>query len=1229
MALRVKLLFTLSAFGLGLGLLALEVIPWDAHSGVAPGDPSRAGACVVRPDGRGDFPTIQTAVDAQEPGGVILLADGRFTGPGNRDIALGEKSLTLGSLGGVPDRCVIDCQGSAGEPHRGFVMRGTDAATVTIQGIEICNGYAEQGGGAECHGVSPAFHNCVFTNNHAARVGGAVVIANDTDPAFRNCVFSANHAGLSGGGIYSCHAFPRMSGCIFADNACTDAGSAVYLSVGRADDTGRGKLAEREIDRFPAHIESYPEITDCTFSGNQGNGSAGVICLVYCSPRIANTSIVNNSGPAIMQNSFSYPALLGCNIHGNSGGDWTGFVGEQLGINGNESEPPREGSRRWLPWLATTDPGSAARSAGEPEPCSSSIAERKRLWDNRELLIELKNRAWFREIRGNYAEAEALFRELLATHRRLLSGDHPRIATSLEDLAYVLYERGDYAEAEDLYREALAMRRALGPCNQIDMAVSLTKLAMLLEKIGKSDEAEALLREALCLHGPGTEGDSLQVAKALDNLALVLLDRGDLIGAEGQLRRVLGIYERDHVDWSTDLAWVRHHLGRTLVRRQETAEAESLYRGALDSRLDRFGREHPLVAQSLLSLGDCRLLLGDDTGAEAYYRQSAAIFETVRATVGPGTSRATFMESPYVRLASVLLLQGKQAEAWVAIEKARGRVMADLLTAADRRAQGPEPMSGADSLERTLGELEGQLRALEGAQATDRNLVGAELSEVVAKKREETRTRLLETQAAWSLATQDVGTRAGTPGEHTFDLPRIQSALDSRTAVLGWLDFDLESQMNVCAGYVIRADGPVVWETLDAGPSRPPGLRPEFCSAFRDSLMIPRAPYTPFRGDGALADAARQLCEAWIDPLLPHLEGIDRLIVVPSGPMLGVPIEAGRDASGRYLGERFSICYAPSVTTFTWLREEARSRPGNPAPTALLLGDPPFAPHHLQAMLASSHSGDAASSGSTDQAPSDSGADEFGPSPSESFLRSALAGDCGALSLLPRLAWTEAEITHLKKLLPGSTVLLGPDASESAILELAHADQLRRFDILHLATHALISDERPERSALVLSQVSNGDPLQAALAGQPVVDGLLTADEIVRELHLDADLVTLSACQTALGRTVPGEGYFGLASAFLQAGTRSLVVSLWRVSDRATARLMARFYEYLTGAAAPPGDPHGVGVGAEIPGRRMSKTRALQLAKEWLRDYRAPDGRREFEHPAFWAGFVLIGDPGE
>jgi len=157
-------------------------------------------------------------------------------------------------------------------------------------------------------------------------------------------------------------------------------------------------------------------------------------------------------------------------------------------------------------------------------------------------------------------------------------------------------------------------------------------------------------------------------------------------------------------------------------------------------------------------------------------------------------------------------------------------------------------------------------------------------------------------------------------------------------------------------------------------------------------------------------------------------------------------------------------------------------------------------------------------------------------------------------------------------------------ASKANVL---HNPLLTDAERIHFAVHGFLDAERPQLSALVL-------------APAPGERGYLTVREIFN-LRLRADLIVLSACETGVGKQVEGEGILGLARAFLFAGAKSVVVSLWNVSDRGAVELMPRFYREL--------------------GPQTSKARALQQAK------RAIVAQGKWANPYFWAPFILVGDP--
>src|SRR5262249_2417182 len=143
-----------------------------------------------------------------------------------------------------------------------------------------------------------------------------------------------------------------------------------------------------------------------------------------------------------------------------------------------------------------------------------------------------------------------------------------------------------------------------------------------------------------------------------------------------------------------------------------------------------------------------------------------------------------------------------------------------------------------------------------------------------------------------------------------------------------------------------------------------------------------------------------------------------------------------------------------------------------------------------------------------------------------------------AFAPLPGTRW---EVEAIAQLFPQPEVLLGSKANEQELEQLAAADRLRAFRYLHFATHGVLDDQVALRSALILSQDRLADPLAQALAGKEVYNGRVTAEQIRRTWKLDADLVTLSACQTGLGQLRGGEGYVGFSQALFLAGARSLV----------------------------------------------------------------------------------------
>jgi CHAT domain-containing protein/tetratricopeptide (TPR) repeat protein len=871
----------------------------------------------------------------------------------------------------------------------------------------------------------------------------------------------------------------------------------------------------------------------------------------------------------------------------------------------------------------------------------------------------LNNLASLHKDLGRYPEAVDELRRALAIRRRHLSPDDPALASTLHSLGTTLIELAEYAEADTLLRESLAIKgRTVGEADA-SYARTLLSLGDVQDNLGDRGGAEVLYRRALATAHAALGDDHLDVAHARQQLGMHLKEQGDCEEARKLVEEALDVKRRILGEEHQDVATVLENLAGILDRCRDYAAAESLRREAYARQVAHLGPEHPSSVMSLAELarlkihmrayaeaeslssealgiarsiyppgdleiarleyklavsrdwlGDydgaaplfedaiaiCRRALGnthpdveialrgqghlylasgDLERAAASLTEAAEIFESARARAGSGMARATFLEPPHALLAATQLLRGRPDDAWPAVERDRGRVLADLLMDADRRSLNAAEREAERALNSELMDREREFDALRKS-ASD-------------SLREEARGRLLEAETRWTMFQRDIAAHYPVGEGQVYSLERVQAALPPRTAIIGWLDVDFVEDSCLAWGYVVRGEGPVSWFRVEdvGSEAKDP---PEWLGRFVKDLRDPNS-------NGASVEGARRLWKARFAPLEPALNGIDDLIVIPTGPTAGIPLECLIDASGASLGERFAISYIPSCTVFAWLTERSHERMA--WKRALLMGDPPFSDADLVEMEHEAAGGGAA------------------PPPIRQKSFRAAAEDRGALSDLPRLPGTRKEVAAIDSVLDEATSLLGGAASEQAIVQRVESGKLAEYDVLHFATHAIVDHRQPEHSALVLSLAKLPDPEKEAIRGERIIDGLITAEEVLREWHINADLVTLSACESGLGKEVGGEGTVGFAHAFFQAGARSVLVSLWRVDDRATSLLMQRFYENVTGAYS---DKRAGRVGAP-----MSKAEALREAKSWLRGYRSKSGRTQYAHPSYWSPFVLIG----
>ncbi len=245
-------------------------------------------------DGTGTaYETIQAAVNAAGDGDTVLVEDGIYMGEGNRDIDFNGKAITVRSVTGNPENCIIDCERAG----RGFHFHTEEGPASVVSGFSIINGvHEEYGGGIYCDGSSPTIENCIISGN-SADIGGGIFCYLLSSPTIRNCTISGNSAS-EGGGVYCDFSSPTFEECIIDGNEADNGGGGIYCS-----------------------FVSSPTLKSCTISGNSANEGGGIYCD-FSSPVLENCIVSGNStglnGGGIYCSFVSSPALKNCTISGNS-----------------------------------------------------------------------------------------------------------------------------------------------------------------------------------------------------------------------------------------------------------------------------------------------------------------------------------------------------------------------------------------------------------------------------------------------------------------------------------------------------------------------------------------------------------------------------------------------------------------------------------------------------------------------------------------------------------------------------------------------------------------------------------------------------------------------------------------------------------------------------------------------------------------------------------------------
>lgn len=754
----------------------------------------------------------------------------------------------------------------------------------------------------------------------------------------------------------------------------------------------------------------------------------------------------------------------------------------------------------------------------------------------------------------------------LARHSLEQATDRFRTAGNLEgalaaklNMGQLDLERGAVDDAVTAFEEVAS--EASGTGQRQTEGTALHNLGSAYGTLGDSQRARTTLTAALAIRRQ--EGDPRRVASTLMALGRVDADLGRAARARDRYREALAGYRQ--VEDRDGEAHALHELGVLTARDDPRAGLDRL-REALAIRQeigDRSGQADSEIAIGavLLDAGSVAeaaaplargLELADSLGdpfdrAEAHYQRARLararsdlaqalieidraleLTESVRAQVAGDELRASWLASVrhYAELkVDVLRRLGRTAEAFSASEAVHARVLRDQLVAVG------VPQTGDPELAATLRDA---------AADVDRRRQDLDDERQAAAPDPERIARLEDALAAAAGSYRQVQQeirrqqprRAILTVPDTVSVAEARDRLDADTALLEYLLGDDASYLFVV--------------TDDAVTSL---VLPDRAAIAQQVELVRRGLESPGRlGNAAAWSAAHRLFTTLVEPALPSIGDRHRLLVVPDGALHALPFEAlltappSDAAAPAWLVRRYAVATAPSVAVLQLITHRPRSQDGSE--DLLLAGF----------------------------------ADPLTSSDQVAMLRTG-TGQLGRLPASRRELEDVAAIVGPRR----SLVLLGADATED---RLEHDPRVAGARYLHLATHGLVDDRLPSRTALVMAPGGAGD-------------GLLHVPEIF-ELQLDNRLVVLSACRTGLGREVLGEGLLGLVQAFLHAGSRSLVVSLWPVSDTATRELMVRFYRHLADH-----DP----------------AMALTLAK---RELLAEPGSAD---PFGWAAFVLIGEP--
>jgi CHAT domain-containing protein len=795
---------------------------------------------------------------------------------------------------------------------------------------------------------------------------------------------------------------------------------------------------------------------------------------------------------------------------------------------------------------------------------------------------------------GEFSKARDYYLQDLAMQRQF-HGNRPHrdVAISLTNVGIACHEQGDYAQAFRYHQQALEMFRQVFPTPTVETAQALTEMGLTCQPLGKPDRARKCLEEALALKRKLYPGAHPLVLVSVNNLLVLCLEQGDDKRAQELATEVRDLLARlpnprHPVVLHTRMRLVQayHSTRQYAAALKAVDETLALLRLATDAPfdLDKLRAADlqplPLTVQLLHARGAIldsalpdRPTPAQLAACERSYSLALAVVQRVRREVlQRDDSKLRLGKWNYaligrhIDVCRRLYEQGGDPRyleaAFTTAELGRARVFAESLGRSRAGLIGgvaPALRQREDELSRRLQTCE---RQIEKAQARP----GPDSPQQLLRLWDERE----QIEAALRRLSADI--EAANPQYAALKYPKPCTLTEARACLN-------EGEVALLFAFDAQGSSVVLVEKKPASEDRGRGL-----AIFRlpDRQLLRQKVRTlvdreVLRSDSRTRRLGAELHRRLLGPLADRIKGKD-LVILPDEVLWELPFEllvegAGPDSAGRYLIETRRIRYAPSMTALHLIAQWERKRQ-QPTEPVWALGDPIFQP------------GDARL-----ERPERVG--QASRAVLERYL-ARLRGESSLAGPPARLPATRAEVQAVGKLLGGpDDVVVDLLASEATVKSLSERGLLARKRHLHLATHGILATSQGRPPSLILNLVGNDGREQL---GGPN-DGFLTREEVMH-LQLNADLVVLSACETGKGVLHLGEGIVGLSRAFLYAGSRGVVCSLWQVDDERTAALMEALY-------------------TELKGGKVSSAEALALARRKL--------IAQEQAPFYWAPFILIG----